>query len=272
MTADAIGPTYEIYAIRYATNNKRTRNDNFIKDSAPMEPLPMDFYCWFIKGNGRTYVVDTGMAREKARRSGHDFLVNPVDVMRRLGVDPATTETVIMTHLHYDHTGHTDEFPVARFLVQADEMAYVTGCYMEKSFFRHAYHVDELQRFLGYLHAGRVHLHGRDYTVADGISVHWVGGHTAGQEVVRVRTRRGWVVLASDALHYEEELTRGVPFAVCFSIPEMLLSHDRIRALAESEDHIVVAHDPKVAALYPAARSDLAGVAFRVDEAPRRNR
>lgn len=125
MTASNSSPTYEIYAIRYATNTKRTRNDNFIKDSRPSELLPMDFYCWVLKGNGRTYVVDTGMAKAKAERSGHQFLVNPVDVMRKLGVDPATADIVIMAHLHYDHTGHTEEFPVAKFLVQADEMAYV---------------------------------------------------------------------------------------------------------------------------------------------------
>jgi glyoxylase-like metal-dependent hydrolase (beta-lactamase superfamily II) len=98
--------------------------------------------------------------------------------------------------------------------------------------------------------------------------VHWVGGHTAGQEIVRIRTKRGWVVLASDALHYEEELIKGIPFAVVYSIPEMLRSHDTMRALAESDDHIVVAHDPKVAERYPAARPDLAGVAFRVDGPP----
>lgn len=72
--------------------------------------------------------------------------------------------------------------------------------------------------------------HGRAAEIADGVSVHWVGGHCAGQEVVRVRTARGWVVLASDALHYYEEYERGVPFAVVFNSSDMIAAHDTIRA------------------------------------------
>lgn len=269
MSVESSGQVYEVYAIRYATNASRTRGVNFIKDDRPTERLTMDFFSWLIVGNGSAYVVDTGMAPEKAERGGHDFLAHPVDVIRRLGVDPASVETVIMTHLHYDHTGNTGAFPNARFLLQAEEMAYVTGPFMEKPFLRHAYHADDIQKFVGYLHTGRLHLHGRDLHVADGISVHWVGGHCAGQEVVRVRTQRGWVVLASDALHYYEELERGIPFAIASSICEMLAAHDRMRDLADSDDHIVAAHDPRVLDLYPAVGPGFEGQAVRVDVPPR---
>lgn len=268
MNTSPAAPTYDVYAIKYATNPNRTRGHNFIKDADPMAPFTMDFFCWVIIGDGKAFVVDTGMAPEKAGRHGHQFIASPVETLKKLGVEPASVETVIMTHLHYDHTGHTEAFPNAKFLLQHEEMAHVTGPYMETPFFRHAYEVDEIQKFLGYLHSGRLKLHGRDFQVADGISVHWVGGHTAGQEVVRVRTKRGWVVLASDALHYEEELTRGVPFAIVFNVADMIKSHERIRELADSDDHIVAAHDPKVLDLYPAASPELAGLAVKVDEAP----
>ena len=36
----------------------------------------------------------------------------------------------------------------------------------------------------------------KEAEIAPGLTVHLVGGHCAGQEIVRVRTRRGWVVLA----------------------------------------------------------------------------
>ncbi len=261
-------PVYEIYAIRYATNQGRVRGQNFILEDRPAEPMPMDFFSWAVVGGGRAFVIDTGMAAAKARKHGHDFLVSPVDVLRKLGVDPAAVETVVMTHLHYDHTGHVADFPKAHFLLQAEEMAYVTGPYMQKAWFRRAYEVDEISTFLAYLHEERLTLHGRDHAVADGLSVHWVGGHCAGQEVVRVRTARGWVVLASDALHYYEEIERGVPFSVAFNLSDMLVAHDRIRALADSDDHIVPAHDPRVMALYPAATAALDGVVVRLDVPP----
>ncbi|MBE0695173.1 MAG: N-acyl homoserine lactonase family protein [Aquamicrobium sp.] len=261
---------YEIYAIRYGVNDGRLRGQNFILEARPAEPLVMDFYSWVLIGGGRALVVDTGMHPDKAAKHGHRILQSPVEALKALGVDPAAVETVILTHMHYDHTGHLDAFPRARFLLQAEEMAYVTGSWMEKPWFRRAYEVDEIQRLVGYLHEGRLELHGRDKVVADGVSVHWVGGHCAGQEIVRVRTARGWVVLASDALHYYEEYERGVPFAVAFNLSDMIAAHDRIRALADSDDHVVPAHDPRIVDLYPAASPALQGKVVRVDLPPLR--
>lgn len=269
MAAEQKSPIYEVYAIRYGTNARRTRGVNFLKDSRPNELLTMDFFSWLIVGDDKAYVVDTGMSPENAARNGHDFLINPVEVIGRLGVEPASVKTVIMTHLHYDHTGNAEAFANASFLLQAEEMASVTGPLMQKPWLRHAYVAEEIVKFVRYLHAGRLRLHGRDHVVDDGVSVHWVGGHCPGQEVVRVRTQRGWVVLASDALHYYEELEKGVPFAVAFSIPDMLTAHDRIRELADSDDHVVAAHDPRVMDLYPPANESLRGIAVRVDVAPR---
>lgn len=259
---------YEIFAIRYGTNEARKRGQNFILEANPTEPLTLDFYCWFLRSKDRVIVVDTGMDPEKARRHGHTILRDPVAAARDCGVDPAAVKTVILTHLHYDHTGHLADWPRAQFYLQAEEMAYVTGPWMMRPWFRRAYEVDEICQAVTLLHEGRLTLHDRDYEIADGVSVHWVGGHAAGQEVVRVRTARGWVVLASDALHYYEEYERGAPFAVAFNLSDMIAAHDRIRELADSDDHVVPAHDPLIAALYPSA-SGQHGV-FRLDLPPRR--
>ena len=261
--------TYEVYAIRYAENPHRRRGQNIILDGDPEALHPMDFFTWVLVSPQRTLVIDTGMSREKAQHHGLRFLREPADGLRALGIAPEAQTEVILTHMHYDHIGNVDQFPAARFLMQQAEMNFVTGPDMRHYWFRRPYALDEVARLLGYLYDGRLTLHGAELEVAPGVSVHLVGGHTAGQEIVRVHTRRGWVVLASDALHYYEEYERTVPFTVAHNLSDMLNAHERIRALAESDDHVIPAHDPLIMEKYPAARADLAGIVVRLDVAPR---
>jgi len=260
--------TYKIYGIRHAVNTTRTRGNNFILDADPTAPLQLDFYSWVLIGEDRTIVVDTGMDPLKGSRSGHHQVISPIEGLRALGVDAETVDTVLLTHAHYDHLGYLAAFPQAKFYMQAAEMDYVTGPWMETPWFRHAYYVDELQQLVALLHAGRLHLHGLEMEITDGVSVHWVGGHCAGQEIVRVRTARGWVVLASDAIHYYEEYERGVPFAVAFNLSDMLAAHNLIRSLAESDDHVLPSHDPRMVDLYPAALPGFENKILRLDVAP----
>ena len=260
--------TWEIHGIRHAVNRKRTRSQNFLVDPDPTAPLTLDFYCWVLRSSSRTIIVDTGLDPEKGARNGHEQVISPVDAWRALNIDPSKVDTVILTHAHYDHLGYLDALPNARFYMQAEEMAYVTGPWMEKPLFRHAYYADEVAHLVHLLHGGRLHLHERECRIADGVTAHWVGGHCAGQEILRVRTERGWVVLASDALHYYEEYERGVPFAVAFNISDMIAAHDLIRSLADSDDHVLPAHDPKLLEVYPPTSPEFEGRILRLDLQP----
>ncbi|MOA45506.1 hypothetical protein D3C78_1679080 [compost metagenome] len=102
--------------------------------------------------------------------------------------------------------------------------------------------------------------------LAPGLELHHVGGHTQGLQVVRVHTARGWIVLASDALHYSRNLTDDNPFPAIFHLGDMLEGYRRIRTLVESDAHIVPGHDPAVARQYPPADAQ-AGI-YRLDTPP----
>ena len=52
--------------------------------------------------------------------------------------------------------------------------------------------------------------------LAPGILLHAAGGHSAGLQFVRVHTKRGWVVVASDVTHFYENLESGRPFVTAF--------------------------------------------------------
>src|SRR5437870_489995 len=86
-----------------------------------------------------------------------------------------------------------------------------------------------------------------DRQVLPGIGVHRVGGHTAGLQIVTVQTRRGTVVLTSDASHFYRNVETRQPVQIITSLPEMLAAFETIHALAGAERLIVAGHDPLVA-------------------------
>ena len=91
-----------------------------------------------------------------------------------------------------------------------------------------------------------------------------------GVQAVRVKTKRGWVLLASDSSHYYEHWVKRVPFAICWKDGDLLESYRRFETLVDSEDHVIPGHDPIVRSIYPAAPTDLGDHIIRLDETPLR--
>lgn len=56
--------------------------------------------------------------------------------------------------------------------------------------------------------------------------------------------------------------------AVVFNVHDMVTGWDRMRELADSEDHIVPGHDPAVLVRYPAYSHDLRGAVCKLHLAP----
>ena len=170
--------------------------------------------------------------------------------------------------MHYDHVGTFFDFPAARFHLQDAEMSFATGRYMRHGRFNHGYEVDDVVGMVKLVFKDRVHFHDGAAELAPGVSVHHIGGHTAGLQCVRVATERGWVVLASDTSHYYEHMETGRVFPTAFHVGEMVEGYDRLRALAEFPEHIIPGHDPLVMERYPAPSKALEGIAVRLDVPP----
>jgi glyoxylase-like metal-dependent hydrolase (beta-lactamase superfamily II) len=81
--------------------------------------------------------------------------------------------------------------------------------------------------------------------VVPGVTVHPLGGHTPGQVLVEVTADTGTVLLASDAVHYHEELDENRPFYVFSDLDELVGGYDLLRSKAGASDTWVVSgHDP----------------------------
>ena len=259
---------YEVYALKYAHHARRA-SENFIGGAiggdAHDGPMPLDYFVWLVRGGGVELVVDTGFSAAMARKRGREHLRCPSQALRLMDVDPAKVRDVVISHLHYDHVGNFELFPAATLHLQELEMRYATGRYMCSECFRGAFEAEDVVGVVRRLYEGRVRFHDGDSELYPGLSLHLIGGHTMGLQVVRIATRRGWVVLASDASHFYANMEQTRPFPIVWSVAEMIDGYARMRALAESPAHIIPGHDPLVLERYPAPVESLRGVVARLD-------
>jgi glyoxylase-like metal-dependent hydrolase (beta-lactamase superfamily II) len=263
---------YEVYAIKYAHHARRA-SENFIGGppggDAHDGPMPLDYFVWLVRGvgkeNAREIVVDTGFSAAMAAKRQRQHLRCPTEGLRLLGTDSREVKDVVITHLHYDHVGNFDLFPAATLHLQDLEMNYATGRHMTRAVFQGAYEVEDVVGMVRRVYAGRVRFHDGDGEIAPGVSVHLIGGHTMGLQAVRVATRRGWMVLASDASHFYANMEQARPFPIVFSVADMVEGYGRLRELADSPGHIIPGHDPLVLERYPAPAEGLRGIVARLD-------
>jgi len=256
--------TYEVYAIKYA-HHARRRAENFIGGDPHDGPMPLDYFVWLIRGGGHEVVVDTGFSAAMARKRGRDHLRCPTEGLNLLGTESKTIKHVVITHLHYDHVGNFDLFPAATLHLQDLEMRYATGRYMCHECFRGAYEAEDVVGMVRRVYEGRVRFHDGDAEILPGVSLHLIGGHTMGMQSVRVQTRSGPLVLASDASHFYANMEQVRPFPIVWSVADMVDGYGKLRHLAESPAHVIPGHDPLVMQRYPAPLKELEGIVARLD-------
>jgi len=258
---------YEVYAVRYAHHDRQSP-ENFLFGDPHDILQPLAYFVWAIKGSRGTFIVDTGFDQAMAVKRGRTIVQPVQEGLATIGIDAASVEQIIVTHLHYDHCGNHDLFPRARYHLQDDEMAYATGRCMCHGLLRIPFEADDVVAMVRKVFADRVTFHDGVWEMAPGITVHRLGGHSKGLQCVRVRTRRGHVVLAADASHLYAHLNEGRVFPVTYNVGDVLEGYQTIKRLAESPDHIIPGHDPEVVKRYPAARAGLEGMAVRLDVPP----
>lgn len=164
--------------------------------------------------------------------------------LAKLGIAPSEIGTVVMSHLHLDHTGMMSLFPHAQFVGGHGEM-------------RHALWPDPVQREGYFLPEDFAFLHDRpaqwlevgpyDHDLfGDGsVVLFHLPGHTPGSLGVLVRTPEKNFFLAGDIVHLRGGLD-GTPFPRDWSNEQGARSVARMNALAHAYDaQIWVAHDPE---------------------------
>jgi glyoxylase-like metal-dependent hydrolase (beta-lactamase superfamily II) len=236
---------WEVLALRYAARPV-TRSGVFYRYEEygePDGPQEMTYYLWLLRSGERTILIDSGYSAMGGANRNRGHMIAPLDALARVGVAPGDVDLVVNTHLHYDHTGHLAAVD-APLLVNATELEQWTSPLARRAQFAIHVEPDEIAAV-----AARDDLivMGAEHEVAPGVVAYEVGGHSFGQTILVVEGEQAPVILASDAVHFYEELERDYACAVLTDLGRVYAAYDRIRTLADERGARVVAgHDPLV--------------------------
>ncbi|TCP49929.1 glyoxylase-like metal-dependent hydrolase (beta-lactamase superfamily II) [Tamaricihabitans halophyticus] len=264
--------------MRYGIGQSWTAPRTYIPTSGfqPAEDLDYRLFCytWVAVSEEQVVLVDGGCDEPTATARGITWDRSPMDSLRVLGIDPKDVDDVVISHLHWDHAGNLTAFPNAQIHLHPAELRYATGPPMEHRYLRRPYDTAQLRDMVSFVHEGRVQFTDGTTEIAPGLTVHPVGGHTPGTQVVRVPTHRGPVVLASDSRHFHHNNSGGdaggVPFSIVVHVDDYCAAARTVDDLAASPDHVIPGHDPSVSHRYPTLDGD--ELISRLDVAPEPSR
>ncbi len=209
----------------------------------PDGPQSLDYYFWVLRNETSVILVDTGFDPDVGRRRGRETLCPPLTALQRLGVTPTL---VVLTHLHYDHTGNLHAFSDVDLRVPGREAAFwQTPRSRHVLFLEHA-EADDLALVDARLAEGSARTFDDGDELAPGVVAVDLPGHTPGQVGLLVTTPGGQVLLTSDAVHLYAEFDQHRPFAIFSDLEEMLTSYDVVTAAVDSGALMVPGHDPEV--------------------------
>ena len=255
-------PGREIIVLRHGTRDASRSKLylNYEDYGSPDGPMRIDYYLWVIREPHRDVIVDLGFSARTAAERGRDVVISPLDALRALGIRPEEFDgDIVITHAHWDHTGHIADFPRARFILTSREYAFWDSSASQPHLFRHLADEQDLQALRTAHEQGRVLLVDPPWQLAPGIRLISGAGHTPGLAMVEVDTAAGEVLLASDAVHFDEELARDMPFR---HMVDLTSSYDTFRRIRTRQTQTVVAgHEAGVLDRHPRMRGPLSAVA-----------
>lgn len=230
------------YTIRPLHLGDITRPDSgIVYGASPDKKVDFALLSYYLTDGKHKIIVDTGGTPPECAASGpHHPYVRPESQtmeaqLAAIGVRPEDIDTVLFTHLHWDHAGHNEIFTNAVFYAQKIEAEFAKDPVPSQ---RKAYHPDIVFKTDYRLLDG-------DVQVLDGISVLLTPGHTAGSQTILVDTDDGIYALTGDLVNTFACWTAHPPIeaAIHTTLEACRESMEKVRRVT---DKVLPSHDARV--------------------------
>ena len=169
------------------------------------------------------------------------------ELLAECGVSPEAIDTLIITHLHFDHYLNARLFSNAEIVINRQEYLHIllpenAPLLPRSSYPREVFSwlVDEAW--------DRLRLVDGDVELEPGIKLVWTGGHTPGHQIVLVETSEGTVVIPGDEVYLYDHVENLRPNGNHYDLMRHLAALRMIRSIGGI---VLPAHDTAVWERHP---------------------
>ncbi|MDB3868784.1 MBL fold metallo-hydrolase [Candidatus Marinimicrobia bacterium] len=221
--------------------------------------INLSLRCLLLDNGSRRVLIETGMGNKFNEKFKSMFAVEqppyPLsDTLSEKGYSIENITDVILTHLHFDHSGGAlslDEnsqlvptFPNAKYHIS--ESNWDTG-FAPNPRDRASYLQENYLPLRG---AGVLNLIADNSEILPGISSYCVNGHTTGQQLVKVESGRDVLVFCSDLIPLRSHLK--LPWIMGYDLNALLSLEEKTKFLhqaAKGDWWLFFYHDPNTVAV-----------------------
>jgi glyoxylase-like metal-dependent hydrolase (beta-lactamase superfamily II) len=244
-------PIYEIYAVKYA--GPLISSVAMVLWNTDWEKrMERNYYIWVVKGKDEILIVDCGVSPSLAQEMGLQGYVNPVHVLKGIGIEASQVQKVVITHIHFDHANGIELFPKATFYVQEKEFNFwIKDPVAKKPPFLILSAPDRNANLANLEGTERLVLIKGDQAILPGIELLLAPGHTLGLQAVAVNTAKGTAVVGSDCAHISRNYEEEIPSTFITDMVAWMKTYDKLKLKVSSINLLFPGHDLKMSTHYP---------------------
>ena len=201
-------------------------------------------------------LIDTGMGNKWDEKNKNIYHIDPklnLELALELnGIKPEDITDVLLTHLHFDHTGGSTKlengklvpaFPNAKYLVQKKNFEWAMnpserdkGSYIKDNF-------EPLVK------EGVLKLIDGEKEFDENISFRIINGHTFGQQMIKISDSSNTVLYCADLMPFISQIR--IPYIMGYDLQPLITVQEKKKYLQLAADenwHLYFGHDPQFAA------------------------
>ncbi len=209
-----------------------------------------------LRSGKKIILIDTGMGTKWDDKSVKIYDINQNEHslesgLTKAGIKPGDITDVILTHLHFDHTGGSTKFENGKIVPAFSNAKY----YVQKQNYEWAVNPSERDKgsylkenFIPLMEEGVLNLVKGEEFFDDEIQFLIINGHTFGQQLIKISDSSNTLLYGCDLFPTTSHIP--LPYVMGYDLQPLITVTEKKKILAEAVDknwHLFFEHDPETA-------------------------